>query len=75
MLGPETSEECERFGVVLNCQVHESQKEKNAEEAVKVYVKFKYPEQALKGVRREMCSFSFFPLHFDCYLSLLYLLD
>lgn len=49
-MGKEISEECEKYGVVLNCQVHESLKEVNPEEVVKVYVKFKYQDQALKAL-------------------------
>lgn len=49
-LSTEISNECEKYGVVLACEVHESQREQNPEEAVKIYVKFKYQEQALKGI-------------------------
>jgi splicing factor 45 len=49
-LSTEIATECEKYGVVLKCEVHESEREKNPEEAVKIYVKFKYQEQALKAL-------------------------
>jgi splicing factor 45 len=50
VLNLEIANECEKYGVVLKCEVHESETEKNPEEAVKIYVKFKYQEQALKAL-------------------------
>lgn len=49
-LTTETSNECEKYGTVMKCEVHESRSEKNPEEAVKLYVKFRYQEHALKAL-------------------------
>jgi len=49
-LSTEIANECEKYGVVLKCEVHQSETEQNPEEAVKIYVKFKYQEQALKAL-------------------------
>jgi len=50
MLEAEVQSECEKYGTVLNCSVHESKTETRNEEAVKIYLKFRYQENALKAL-------------------------
>jgi len=51
MLQQETAQECEKYGVVLRVEVWESKKPGvHPDDAVKIYVKFKYQDQALKAL-------------------------
>lgn len=50
LLQEETTRECEKYGVVLRCEVWEARRPgTHPDETVKIYVKFRSQDQALKG--------------------------
>lgn len=51
MLEKETAQECEKYGTVLGCvALEDTRPGTHPEEAVKIFVKFKYEDQSLKGL-------------------------
>lgn len=51
MLEKETTQECSKYGTVLSCvAIEDTRPGTRAEEAVKIFVKFKYEDQSLKGI-------------------------
>jgi splicing factor 45 len=50
MLEKETTQECEKYGTVLGCiAIEDTRPGVLADDAVKIFVKFKYEDQSLKG--------------------------